>query len=158
MTDAIQSITQFNKLAGNTSTEFNARQIAMYTGLQFEELAEKINTIARGTCDGDIKNVLAGMAAVMHGWGMDFKKGFFDFEVATADPVAMLDDDVDQFVVTVGSLLSQGADIHGAINEVNRANMDKVWPDGTMHRDENGKIVKPAGWTEPDLAPFVCGA
>lgn len=158
MIDAIQSITQFNKLAGNTNTEFNPRQIAMYTGLQLEELAEKIDTIAAGTHDGEAKHTLQSIASYLDDWGRDFKSGFYDFEVATADPHKLLDDDVDQFVVTVGSLLSQGADINGAINEVNRANMAKVWPDGTMHRDANGKIVKPEGWTPPDLTPFVCGA
>jgi len=26
----------------------------------------------------------------------------------------------------------------------------KLWPDGTMHKNEQGKVLKPAGWVAPD--------
>lgn len=152
MNDAIEIIRKFNSLAGNTDDVYNARQIALYTGLQLEELAEKMRTLARS---GLAEEALGAAADYLHNLGLDFKAGFYDFEVSRAESAALLDDDVDIFVVTVGSLLSQGVDVHGAISEVNRANMDKVWPDGTMHRDASGKIVKPEGWTEPDLSPFL---
>jgi predicted HAD superfamily Cof-like phosphohydrolase len=151
----IEMIRTFNTLAGNTDDQFNIRQAAMYMGLQCEELAEKLNNVAKaGT--RLTQPYLLDIANELDALGVEFKRGTYDLEFTRVDRHAIMDDDIDLFVVTVGSLLSQGVDIHGAIAEVNRANMAKVWPDGTMHRDANGKIVKPEGWTAPDLTPFVC--
>lgn len=150
-TNPIDLIRQFNTLAGNTDDTFNVRQTALYTGLQCEELAEKLATLARVS----ESPFLAHMAIDLDQLADEFKVGTFDDTFASVDRLAMLDDDVDLFIVTVGALLSQGVDVDGAIAEVNRANMSKVWPAGTMHRDGNGKIVKPEGWTAPDLRPFV---
>lgn len=143
--DSIEKIRKFNTLAGNTDDVFHIRQAAMYMGLQCEEMSEKLNNLD-----------MPKLAETLHLAGMEFKRGLLDNKFVNVDRHAIMDDDIDIFVVTIGSLLSQGVDIHGAINEVNRANMDKVWEDGTMHRDANGKIVKPDGWIEPDLKPFVC--
>lgn len=147
--DPIEKIRKFNTLAGNTDDAFNVRQAAMYFGLQCEELAEKLGHLS-------VTDNLGHLAHAIDSVGDEFKQGKYDHAFESADPADLLDDDVDQFVVTVGSMLSQGVDIAGAIAEVNRANMAKVWPDGTMHRDANGKIVKPGDWTAPDLSPFVC--
>jgi predicted HAD superfamily Cof-like phosphohydrolase len=40
-------------------------------------------------------------------------------------------------------------------NEVQRSNMAKVQADGTIHRREDGKILKPADWTPPDLFSII---
>lgn len=34
---------------------------------------------------------------------------------------------------------------------VHAANMAKVWPDGTVHYREDGKVLKPQNWTAPDI-------
>lgn len=39
--------------------------------------------------------------------------------------------------------------IEGRVMDANEA---KIWPDGTIHRDENGKWEKPPGWTGPEAA------
>lgn len=41
------------------------------------------------------------------------------------------------------------------IDAVHRSNLMKVWPDGTIHRSENGKILKPPTWQEPDIASIL---
>lgn len=143
--DFVERIRQFNLLAGNSDQFFNVRQIGLYTGLQCEELAEKLKHIGLDYFASDLDYV-----------GKSFKKGTHDFRIERADRLALLDDDVDQIVVTIGSMLSQGAGIHGALSEVHRANMSKVFTDGTLHKDENGKIVKPSEWVGPDLSMFVC--
>lgn len=144
----VEGIRTFNLLAGNTDNKFNVRQSAMYTGLQCEELSEKMEHLG-----------FKDAADMLHNLGMAFKKGFYDARFAELNHHGrklILDDDVDLAVVTVGSLLSQGADIHGAFAEVNRANLSKVFPDGMLHKDANGKVMKPGNWTPPDLTPFVC--
>jgi len=142
--DVFERIRSFNIVAGNTHDTFNVRQSALYAGLQCEELAEKMVTLG-----------FMGMSSVLKQMASGFKEGSFDDRFVNVDRADLLDDDIDMLVVTIGSMLSQGANVHGAFQEVHRANMDKVWPDGTMHRDSNGKVVKPEGWKGPDLSPFI---
>jgi predicted HAD superfamily Cof-like phosphohydrolase len=40
-------------------------------------------------------------------------------------------------------------DIDAVFKIVHQANMDKRFPDGTFHRDQSGKIIKPPTWKEP---------
>lgn len=40
-------------------------------------------------------------------------------------------------------------------NEVHKANMNKIHPDGTVHRRADGKILKPEGWKEPDVISVI---
>jgi len=141
----IEQIRQFHAAAGHApSNAFVVRQAALYTGLQCEELAEKFDTLG-----------LFALSDALHAMSHTFKRGDEDYRFRSCDAEKLLDDDVDLFVVTVGSMLSQGADVDGAIGEVCRANLAKIWPDGTMHKDANGKVNKPADWTAPDLAPFI---
>jgi predicted HAD superfamily Cof-like phosphohydrolase len=143
--DPIESIRHFNKLAGNTDDVYNVRQAALYFGLQAEELAEKFFTIG-----------LEQVGRTLDILGLELKTGVYDERIKFANRKNLLDDDADLFVVTVGSMLSQGADVVGALNEVCRANDSKIFPDGAMHRNEHGKIIKPDTFTPPDLSPFVC--
>ncbi|MFZ9330710.1 MAG: hypothetical protein ACO24I_05425 [Candidatus Fonsibacter ubiquis] len=74
--------------------------------------------------------------------------------VQRADRESLLDADIDLAWVTIGSALSQGADVEGAAAEVSRANLDK-FPNGVAIRDGNGKVVKPDGWKAPGLSTFI---
>lgn len=42
--------------------------------------------------------------------------------------------------------------LQAVFDEVHRSNMAKLGPDGTPIRREDGKVLKPAGWTPPDIA------
>jgi predicted HAD superfamily Cof-like phosphohydrolase len=48
-----------------------------------------------------------------------------------------------------------GADGEGAWKEVMRSNFAKIGEDGKVRKREDGKVLKPTGWTPPDLKPFV---
>ena len=81
-------------------------------------------------------------------------------ELATAivahDQVETMDALIDFMVVTIGALHSLGVDVEGAWTEVMRSNLAKIDPEtGTVQRREDGKILKPEGWTPPNLVPFV---
>lgn len=140
----IDQIRRFNILAGNTVDTYNVRQSALYTGLMLEELAEKLNRLGFISTAGNLDSL-----------GRDFKRGNYDDLFYQVSREHLLDDDVDLVVVTLGSMMSMGVDVQGAFNEVHRANMSKVFPDGTMHKDSNGKIIKPETFVGPNLAPFV---
>ena len=71
-------------------------------------------------------------------------------------PVSDLDALIDILVVTVGAIHSMGADAEGAWNEVMRSNLAKIdLESGLVLKREDGKVLKPEGWTPPWLDPFL---
>lgn len=69
-----------------------------------------------------------------------------------ADAVEELDAITDLLVVLIGYGLSRGFPMVEAWGEVLRSNMAKIDPHtGVVRRREDGKILKPDGWTAPDL-------
>jgi predicted HAD superfamily Cof-like phosphohydrolase len=72
------------------------------------------------------------------------------------DRVEQLDALIDILVVTIGAIHSFGADAEGAWKEVMKTNFAKIDRDtGKVRKREDGKVLKPVGWTPPDLKPFV---
>lgn len=80
----------------------------------------------------------------------------FNELVASDNIVDDLDALVDILVVTIGAIHSLGADAQGAWQEVMRSNLAKIDPvTGLVRKREDGKVLKPEGWTPPNLEPFV---
>jgi predicted HAD superfamily Cof-like phosphohydrolase len=76
--------------------------------------------------------------------------------IAAGDKVETLDALVDILVVTIGAINSMGADGEGAWREVMATNFSKIDRQlGKVRRRDDGKILKPEGWTPPDLAKFL---
>jgi len=76
--------------------------------------------------------------------------------VDNVDQLETLDALIDILVVTVGAIHSMGADAEGAWKEVMRSNFAKIDHDtGRVRKREDGKVLKPMGWTPPDLKPFL---
>ena len=72
------------------------------------------------------------------------------------DAVEQLDALIDILVVTIGAIHSMGADAEGAWKEVMSTNFAKIDKEtGKVRKREDGKVLKPVGWTPPKLAPFV---
>lgn len=46
-------------------------------------------------------------------------------------------------------------DLDEVVTEVHAANMRKIWPDGTIHYREDGKVLKPPTWTPADIAGIL---
>ena len=86
------------------------------------------------------------------------KEELAELEQAIGDQNAteQLDALLDIIVVCSGALLSRKWDSHGAWAEVVRSNMAKVDPvTGKVIKREDGKILKPEGWTPPQLTQFT---
>ena len=67
-----------------------------------------------------------------------------------------LDALIDIIVVAIGAIHSAGFNGECAWNEIMRTNFAKVDPvTGKIRKRGDGKILKPDGWTPPDLAPFA---
>ena len=76
--------------------------------------------------------------------------------VRAHDKVEQLDALIDILVVTIGAIHSMGADAEGAWKEVMRTNFAKIDHEtGKVRKREDGKVLKPLGWTAPDLKPYV---
>jgi predicted HAD superfamily Cof-like phosphohydrolase len=76
--------------------------------------------------------------------------------VLAGDRVEQLDALLDILVVTIGAIHSMGADGEGGWKEVMRTNFAKIDREtGKVRKREDGKVLKPIGWTPPDLEPFV---
>jgi len=72
------------------------------------------------------------------------------------DKVESLDALIDILVVTIGAIHSMGADGEGAWKEVMRTNFAKIDKDtGKVRKREDGKVLKPLGWTPPELSQFI---
>ncbi len=154
--DLVESVHRFNTIGQVVPPDgtFNADRVGFYTGMQCEELAEKLNAIAYGTLTVDQQSHMRAFANMLDSLGKEFKRGLHRGSILRSDREAVMDGDIDVLVVTLGSLAYQSGTYTAAIDAVLDANAAKM-PGGVAKHDENGKIVKPAGWKAPDLAPFI---
>ena len=72
------------------------------------------------------------------------------------DQVEALDGCMDMIWVILGHCYMKGWDVQGAWNEVARSNLCKINPEtGKVIKREDGKVLKPEGWTPPSLEQFT---
>lgn len=75
---------------------------------------------------------------------------------AVSDDVEEIDACFDMIWVIVGYMRSRGWDCEGIWDEGARSNLTKIDPKtGFVKRREDGKILKPEGWTPPNFKRFV---
>ena len=76
--------------------------------------------------------------------------------ITQRDKVEQLDALIDILVVTIGAIHSGGFDAEGAWKEVMATNFAKIDKEtGKVRKREDGKVLKPLGWTAPELEPFL---
>lgn len=76
--------------------------------------------------------------------------------IAAGDILEQLDALEDILVVTIGAIHSAGMNGEGGWKEVMRTNFAKIDKEtGKVRKREDGKVLKPLGWTPPDLKPFL---
>lgn len=110
----------FMRACGQTTSEINPEQAAMYRELIDEEFTEMLEAEVAG------------------------------------DEVGEFDAVLDQLVVLIGYGLSRGWPMLAGWEEVMRSNMAKIDPrTGRVNKREDGKILKPEGWTPPHLADVL---
>jgi predicted HAD superfamily Cof-like phosphohydrolase len=61
----------------------------------------------------------------------------------------------DLLYVVYGAALEWGIPLDDVFVEVHRSNMSKVWPDGTVHYREDGKVLKPPTYSPADVAKVL---
>lgn len=80
----------------------------------------------------------------------EFRSASYD-----ADVVEVADALADLLYVVYGAALEWGIPIDAVFAEVHRSNMSKVWPDGTIHYREDGKVLKPSTYSPADIARIL---
>lgn len=150
----VEAVTQFMAQCGQrTTNNFDPRLACLYTGLQLEELAEKIEVIAGGTVSSTERLPLAHLRDLLVLFANRFKSGHHMGDILRCNHADYLDADFDLAWVSVGSAHAASADVHKAFEHGTFTNMDKL-RDGCV-KDENGKLVKPADWQKPDFEPYT---
>jgi predicted HAD superfamily Cof-like phosphohydrolase len=123
---------------GNTVHSHNTKQTALYLKLMLEEMGETLvaaNPIAKVQIEALIK-ILEQYILVDE----------------NSNLVQIFDGLNDVVVVTLGAGFSLGLPMAQGWKEVHGTNMAKVDPKtGMVRRREDGKVLKPEGWTPPDL-------
>jgi predicted HAD superfamily Cof-like phosphohydrolase len=77
-------------------------------------------------------------------------------QTGPVDMVETLDALLDIIVVTIGAVHSAGMDGEGGWKEVMGTNFAKIDKEtGKVRKREDGKVLKPVGWTPPNLVPFL---
>lgn len=56
---------------------------------------------------------------------------------------------IDLIYFALGTLVEMGVQPEKLFDIVHRANMTKLWPDGTVHYNELGKVIKHESWENP---------
>ena len=73
------------------------------------------------------------------------------------DLVEVADALADLVVIICGTAWEYGIPLAEVFAEVMRTNMAKLGPNGRPIVREDGKLLKPAGWTPPDVAGVLAG-
>lgn len=93
----------------------------------------------------------------------DMYRGLINEEFTELCEAELVEDEVEEFdavldllVVLIGYGLSRGWPMVAGWDEVVRSNMAKIDPKtGTVNKRADGKILKPEGWTPPNLADVI---
>jgi predicted HAD superfamily Cof-like phosphohydrolase len=76
---------------------------------------------------------------------------FIDKNVVSVDLPLLADGFGDVDYIVEGNRLEFGIQGHPIADAIHQANMAKAGPDGWIVRRADGKVLKPEGWTPPDI-------
>lgn len=148
-----EAVFRFMKEADQSVNRFNARQACLYTGLQLEELGEKIEAIQEGCLTGEQRDSLQILINVLKNFAKDFRDGRHEGDMLRCNHAQLIDADFDTAWVSIGALMSSSTQPIAAIAHGSFTNLDK-FRNGCI-KDANGKVQKPADWQPPDFEPFT---
>lgn len=149
MTDRVK---QFTEESGYKCPEhpevMNENEIKFITKMVISELAELWQTI---------RNPDEVMDEIKACVGTDFNHAYKRPESETAIIAEQHDAFVDIMYYMMNMSAKKGVNLDLIFDEVHNANMSKKFSDGEFHRREDGKIVKPDDWKEPDIVAVIEG-
>ena len=141
----IHSIKEWFKAAKPKPT---VKDAGVQIGCHYEEVAE----MADALWDGEVQESAENVANKYK--DADDLFTFFLGDLTECQRIQLLDALCDQIVTAIGVAYMMGMDIEGALAEVNRSNWSK-FKGGVPVFNEQGKIVKGAQYTPPELSKYI---
>lgn len=133
---------RFMAACGQTVYEPNMQQTQMYITLMCEEMCETLCAVAPRNAPA-IKHHFMRLLPLVQ-------------MQSTGNMVEFFDGLLDVTVVTAGAGISAMLPMNKGWEAVVTSNMAKVDPTtGKVTKREDGKVLKPPGWTAPDLAKLL---
>lgn len=152
--ELVDAVAGFMQIGGQTTGKMNAKQACLYTGLQLEEMGEKIEAIIGGSLTPEAKAHLDKPVVTLKQYANEFKLGLHEGAILRATHADLIDADFDLAWVSIGGINSVAAEPERAIQHGTHTNLAK-FPDGVCIKDANGKIQKPADWTPPNFDDYT---
>ena len=84
-----------------------------------------------------------------------FVKGLQEYRINVEDMEETADAIGDLIVVLVGMALEYGIPLDRVWEDIHKSNMAKVGPNGKVRRRGDGKVLKPDGWTPPNMEESI---
>lgn len=151
----MRAVARFMTIAGQTTKGFNARQACLYTGLQLEELGEKIDAIMAGLLTPSQREHFFPLRDALAQFANEFKQGLHEGAILRSRHADIIDADFDLAWVSVAALFSESVNADAAVAHGAFTNLDK-FRDGVVLKDPaTGKVQKPSDWKSPDFLPYT---
>ncbi len=147
--DQIFEWTEETGCASSVIKPMTKKEVIFMGGMVVSEILECLQTVTE--TNDEAKEIMKELL------NTDFKKDYKKPDNEDKLIAEQLDAAAD-IVVYVGNAVARGIGMKmgPVVDEVMSANLRKKFPDGTYHkRPEDGKIIKPEGWTEPNVLALV---
>ena len=127
-----------------TARPFNRNRLTFLAQMVTSEMVELLQTVMTGE---EAKQTIIEGVSVDYG---DATQPETTEQIIGEQADALIDAMYYMFDMT----LRQGINLDDFFGEIHAANMRKRFPDGTFHKREDGKVLKPIehGWYGPDVA------
>lgn len=127
--------------------KMNVEEVKFIIKMVMSELTELAQTVSDNPKDA-IKLVESCLGVDVN---MNYVKPKDDTELIAEQYDAF----VDSWYYCLNAAAKKGVNLDRIFNIVHQANMNKKWKDGLFHKREDGKVIKPENWTEPDIVKEV---
>lgn len=127
--------------------KMNRTEVSFITRMILEELQELLLTVANP--EENTKDMLIELVNLSRLPTNKVLESDIDIIAEQVDAFV----DIDYYSNNAASKVGMNTD--AVFDLVHEANMSKLFPDGTFHKDESGKIIKPPNWKEPDVKLLV---
>jgi hypothetical protein len=122
----------------------NREQVVFLTRMICEELMEFLTTVKED--NENVKTLLFNIVEKSN-LPLNDKKPTTDIGLLVENIDAVVD--IEYYMLN--ACCKNGLNAEKIFNLVHDANMNKKFSDGTFHRNDIGKVIKPPGWQEPDV-------
>ena len=158
MASYLQLVKQFTEESSGKKlptrpTKMNKEEVRFLVRMVISELMELVRTVVPN--ENQAEHVYEFTRQCIESTD---KPRFFDTENATDEEIMAEQYDAfsDWIIYTCDMAGKKGIDLDRMIHLAHEANMAKRFPDGTFHRrTEDGKVIKPQGWVEPDMVKEI---